>query len=118
MKLILIILFLIPIVGMAQTKFNTPIPVIYWYSDTSTTWSTGTFKYSTALNKRKGYVVYKDSSTGITYSYLDANKQAINKNYMVLYDNKNSQFINYRGTVFPNAVIKKGTIVDTVYTKQ
>jgi hypothetical protein len=101
----------------SQVIFDRPIPCIYWMSDTSTYLSSGNFKTSTPFLKRKGYVVYTKNCCGdILYSYLDINLRTLDRKYMVLMDDRKSEFINYKPTVFPNAIVRQGETVDTVYT--
>src|SRR5688572_26880563 len=101
----------------AQVIFDRPIPCIYWMSDTSTYLSSGNFKSTTPFLKRKGFVIYTKNVVGeIFYGYLDINMRTLDRKYMVLMDDKNSAFVNYKPTIFPNAIVRQGPTTDTVYT--
>lgn len=83
----------------AQVKLNTPIPAIYWMADTTIT-STGTFKTSTAMLKRRGFVVYTSTPEGkISFTHLDINKKPVSKIYCVVKDDQGSEWIAFRSTI-------------------
>lgn len=88
MKKLILTILLFPCIAKAQIiPLKVCVPVIFWISDTST-YSTGSFKTSTTMLKRKGDIIYKnitDTLTGIiTFEYLDANKLPLDKKYAVL----------------------------------
>ena len=98
MKIILSIIFIISCTCLkAQVQIGVMLPSTYLVTDTARTTPNGTtFKTTTPLYKKRGYVIYTIENGVFKYVFLDSQKQPLPSRYMVTWDDRDSKMIPYK----------------------
>ena len=81
----------------AQVQIGVMMRSVYTVIDTSKVWPGGTTLKSTSSHLKKiGYVVYTMESGVLKYTFLDNSRNRLDKKYLVSWDDRNSQLLQYK----------------------
>lgn len=94
--LIIIILIISTTYVNAQVQVGVMMPSVYTIIDTSKYWPSGRLKVKSGHLQRQGFVIYTKESGMLTYKFLDSEKRALDKRYLVSWDDRNSPMLQLR----------------------